>query len=82
MVYEFLASFEFAPRHANQPEELDDPNDLWVEVSFRLGGQRHEMSLRDFTVHSDLYLMEETNTPSTPRASMCYPVRHLSGYRK
>ncbi|MFS8004222.1 hypothetical protein Hanom_Chr13g01223181 [Helianthus anomalus] len=35
MVCEFLVSFKFAPRHANQTEELDDPNDPWVEVSFR-----------------------------------------------
>ncbi|KAF5760862.1 hypothetical protein HanXRQr2_Chr16g0758371 [Helianthus annuus] len=74
MVCKFLASFEFAPRPTDQPEELDDPDDLWIEVSFRLVGQWHGMSLTEFVVHSGLYLMEETDNPSTPRASMCYPV--------
>ncbi|KAJ0535068.1 hypothetical protein HanIR_Chr09g0426661 [Helianthus annuus] len=82
MVCKFFASFEFAPRLVDQPEELDDPQDPWVEVSFRLGGQWHEMSLREFVVHSGLYTIKETNTPSTLMASMCYPVRHLSGYGK
>ncbi|KAJ0569531.1 hypothetical protein HanHA300_Chr05g0167251 [Helianthus annuus] len=82
MVCEFLASFEFAPRPVDQPEELDDPDDTWVEVSFRLAGQWHEMSLREFVVHISLYLMEETDTPPTLRASMCYLVRHLSGSGK
>ncbi|KAJ0725355.1 hypothetical protein HanPI659440_Chr12g0457821 [Helianthus annuus] len=37
MVCKFLASFEFAPMSIDQPEELDEPQDSWVEVSFRLG---------------------------------------------
>ncbi|KAJ0836713.1 hypothetical protein HanRHA438_Chr16g0770101 [Helianthus annuus] len=67
MVCEFLASFEFAPRPTDQPEELEDPDDLWVKVRFRLVGQWHEMSLREFVVYSGLYLMEETDNPSRRR---------------
>ncbi|KAJ0795332.1 hypothetical protein HanPI659440_Chr04g0149281 [Helianthus annuus] len=78
MVCEFLASFEFAPRPADQPEDLDDLEEPWVEVSFRLAGEWHEMSLREFVVQYGLYTLEETNTPSTPRASIWPPVRHLS----
>ncbi|KAF5777678.1 hypothetical protein HanRHA438_Chr12g0549461 [Helianthus annuus] len=78
MVCKFLASFEFTPMPTDQPEELDEPQDSWVEVSFRLGGEWHEMSLREFAMHNDIYTLEETNTPSTPRASMCYLDRHLS----
>ncbi|MFS7946640.1 hypothetical protein Hanom_Chr06g00538761 [Helianthus anomalus] len=62
MACEFLASFEFTPRPADQPEDLNDPDDPWVEVSFRLAGQWHEMSLREFAVHNGLYLMKETDT--------------------
>ncbi|MFS7905686.1 hypothetical protein Hanom_Chr01g00050621 [Helianthus anomalus] len=46
MVCEFLASFEFTPRPTDQPEEFDDPEEPWIEVSFRLVGVWHEMSLR------------------------------------
>ncbi|KAJ0825476.1 hypothetical protein HanRHA438_Chr17g0803631 [Helianthus annuus] len=63
MVCEFLASFEFTPRPADKPEEDEDPKHLWVEVSFRLGGQWHEMSLGEFVVHSGIYTLEETDTP-------------------
>ncbi|KAF5778767.1 hypothetical protein HanRHA438_Chr12g0562701 [Helianthus annuus] len=79
MVCEFLAYFEFAPRPADQPEELDDPEEPWVEVSFRLMGEWHEMSLREFVVHCGLYTLEETETPVTPRVSIWPPVQHLSG---
>ncbi|MFS8008793.1 hypothetical protein Hanom_Chr14g01277051 [Helianthus anomalus] len=64
MVCEFLPLFEFAPRPADQPEELDDPKDPL------------------FAVHSGLNTVEETDTPSTPRVSMSYPVQHLSGSGK
>ncbi|MFS8018504.1 hypothetical protein Hanom_Chr15g01392801 [Helianthus anomalus] len=48
MVCEFLASFNFAPRPADQPVELDD--------------QWHEMSLREFAVHCGLYMVKELDT--------------------
>ncbi|MFS8033841.1 hypothetical protein Hanom_Chr17g01574311 [Helianthus anomalus] len=63
MVCEFLASFEFTPSPADQPVELDDPEESWVEVSFRLAGDWHEMSLREFVVHYSLYTFEETDSP-------------------
>ncbi|MFS8018492.1 hypothetical protein Hanom_Chr15g01392671 [Helianthus anomalus] len=62
MVCEFLESFDFAPRPADQPVELDDPNHSWIEVSFCLAGQWHEMSLIEFVVHSGLYRVEELDT--------------------
>ncbi|MFS8019669.1 hypothetical protein Hanom_Chr15g01406421 [Helianthus anomalus] len=56
-------------RLADQPEELFDPEEPWVEVSIRLAGEWHEMSLREFAVLCGLYTLEETDTPFTPRAS-------------
>ncbi|MFS8033160.1 hypothetical protein Hanom_Chr17g01566241 [Helianthus anomalus] len=47
-------------RPANQPEKLDDP---WIEVSFRLAGQWHVMSIRQFAEHCGLYRVEELDTP-------------------
>ncbi|MFS8006901.1 hypothetical protein Hanom_Chr14g01254611 [Helianthus anomalus] len=41
MVRVFLALFKFASRLAYQPDELDDPDDPWVDVSFRLRIQCH-----------------------------------------
>ncbi|MFS7936144.1 hypothetical protein Hanom_Chr05g00411991 [Helianthus anomalus] len=38
VICEFLASFDFTPRFSDQPEEDEDPEHLWVEVSFCLGG--------------------------------------------
>ncbi|MFS8034013.1 hypothetical protein Hanom_Chr17g01576211 [Helianthus anomalus] len=63
MVFKFLSYFDFAPRTADQPEELDDPDDPWIEVAFRLAGQWHEMSPREFVVHCGIYTVGETNTP-------------------
>ncbi|MFS7918093.1 hypothetical protein Hanom_Chr03g00196811 [Helianthus anomalus] len=57
MVCEFLASFDFAPRPTDQPGELDDPEEPWIEVSFRLARGWHEMSLREFAVHSGHYIV-------------------------
>ncbi|MFS8029257.1 hypothetical protein Hanom_Chr16g01520251 [Helianthus anomalus] len=45
-VVEFLSSFEFCLRPADHPKEDDHPEDPWVEVSFRLGGEWFDMSLR------------------------------------
>ncbi|MFS7913649.1 hypothetical protein Hanom_Chr02g00144161 [Helianthus anomalus] len=67
MVCEFLSSFDFAPRSADQPEELDDPNHPWIEVSFHLASQWHEMSLKELTLHCSLYKVEELDTPHLPR---------------
>ncbi|MFS8013865.1 hypothetical protein Hanom_Chr15g01338041 [Helianthus anomalus] len=67
MVCKFLVSFDFAPRPTDQPKELDDPDDPWIEVSFRLAGVWHKMSLREFAVHCCLYTMEETDTPNLHR---------------
>ncbi|MFS7967384.1 hypothetical protein Hanom_Chr09g00785161 [Helianthus anomalus] len=78
MVCEFLSSFDFAPRHVDQSEEIDNPDDPWIEVAFRLAGVWHEISLREFVVHYGLYTMEETNTPNytdgihmAPRSTLC-----------
>ncbi|MFS7951715.1 hypothetical protein Hanom_Chr07g00598381 [Helianthus anomalus] len=69
---EFVASFEFAPRLADQPEELDNLEKSWVEVSFRLAGEWLEMSLREFLLHYGLYTLEETNTPHPPPPTPLY----------
>ncbi|MFS7986986.1 hypothetical protein Hanom_Chr11g01016721 [Helianthus anomalus] len=74
---EFLASFEFAPKPTDQLEELNDPEESWIEVSFHLASEWHEMSLREFVVHCDLYTLEETDTPSTQRAFICPPFDSL-----
>ncbi|KAJ0940349.1 hypothetical protein HanRHA438_Chr02g0082341 [Helianthus annuus] len=63
MACEFLSSFDYAPRPADRPEEDDDQDDPWIEVSFRLAGQWHLMSLRQFAEHSGLYRVEELDTP-------------------
>lgn len=60
---EFMSSFTFTPRPDDMPEEDDDPEDPFFEVSFRLRGQWHRMSLRRFAVVSGLYTEEETFTP-------------------
>ncbi|KAJ0430060.1 hypothetical protein HanHA300_Chr17g0664591 [Helianthus annuus] len=62
MACEFLSTFGFAPRPADQREELDDPDGPWIEASFRLAGQWHEISLREFVVHCGLYRVEELDT--------------------
>ncbi|MFS7967298.1 hypothetical protein Hanom_Chr09g00784151 [Helianthus anomalus] len=36
MMCEFLASFDFAPRPADQPKEDEDLEHPWDEASFRL----------------------------------------------
>ncbi|KAJ0428879.1 hypothetical protein HanHA300_Chr17g0651011 [Helianthus annuus] len=63
MACQFLSSFDFAPRPADHPEEDDDEDDPWIEVTFRLAGQWHLMSLRQFAEHYDLYRVEELDTP-------------------
>ncbi|XP_035837093.1 uncharacterized protein LOC118485003 [Helianthus annuus] len=63
MACEFLSSFDYAPRPADRPEEDDDEDDPLIEVSFRLAGQWHLMSLRQFAEHSGLYRVEELDTP-------------------
>ncbi|MFS8024389.1 hypothetical protein Hanom_Chr16g01462651 [Helianthus anomalus] len=65
MMCEFLASFDFAPRPAEQPEEDEDPEHPWVKVSFRLGGGGvwHRMSLREFVVHTGFFTLEEIESP-------------------
>ena len=61
---EFLSSFQFHPRPADQPAELDDPaHPRPAEVSFRLFGQTREMTLRRFAVVCGLYDEAETETP-------------------
>ncbi|MFS7928410.1 hypothetical protein Hanom_Chr04g00320421 [Helianthus anomalus] len=44
-----LSTFDFAPRPEDQPGKLDDSDDPWIEVRFRLAGQWHVMPLRQFT---------------------------------
>ncbi|MFS7967386.1 hypothetical protein Hanom_Chr09g00785191 [Helianthus anomalus] len=80
MVCEFLSSFDFAPSPTDQSEELNNSDDPWIEVAFRLAGVWHEISLREFVMHCGLYTMEKTNTPNytdgihippPPRSTLC-----------
>ncbi|KAM0011912.1 hypothetical protein Hdeb2414_s0058g00759401 [Helianthus debilis subsp. tardiflorus] len=49
MTCEFLSTSDFAPRPVDRLEELDDPDDPWIEDSFRLANQWHLMSLRQYS---------------------------------
>ncbi|KAI3762186.1 hypothetical protein L1987_52610 [Smallanthus sonchifolius] len=63
LMVEFLSTFRFAPRPADQPNsDIDDPNEEPPpsEISFCLFGQRQNMSLHRFMVVSGIYWLPET----------------------
>ncbi|KAI3754611.1 hypothetical protein L1987_54398 [Smallanthus sonchifolius] len=65
LMVEFLSTFCFAPRPADQPNsDTEDPNDEPPppEISFCLFGQQQNMSLHRFAVVSGIYRLPETVT--------------------
>ncbi|MFS7974129.1 hypothetical protein Hanom_Chr09g00864941 [Helianthus anomalus] len=59
---------------------LDNPEHSWIDVSFRLTGEWHDMFLRQFATHSGFYTLSETETPSTMRLCTRYTDRHSLDY--
>ncbi|KAM0057520.1 hypothetical protein Hdeb2414_s0005g00159111 [Helianthus debilis subsp. tardiflorus] len=59
LTIEFLSTFTYAPHPADYVEDPDFPVH---EVTFRLAGQQFVMSVREFAVHTDLYIEPELDT--------------------
>ncbi|MFS7952742.1 hypothetical protein Hanom_Chr07g00610521 [Helianthus anomalus] len=63
LVIEFLSLSVFTLRPADHPKEEEDPQHPWVEVRYRLEDVWFDMSLREFAMHNDFYMLPKTDTP-------------------